>query len=88
LLGGTVAVHLLVVVLLIIIAMQQIGFDGGQVAVPVAILCLPAVWSVFILWKFRSFAERLVGIVAAVSSLLELSDMIDSHFKPEQRRRY
>jgi len=76
LLGGTVAVHLLVVALLIFVAMQQIGFVGGQVVLLVAILCLPAAWSVFILWKFKSFAERLVGIITAASSLLELSDMI------------
>src|ERR1700690_877342 len=75
LLGGTVVVHLLVIAFLGFCAMQQIGFDGGQVVFPIAIICLPAAWSIFILWKFRSFAERVVGVIAAISSLLELSDL-------------
>jgi len=84
LLGGTVGVHLFVVVAFILMAVLQVTFDGGQVVFLIAIMCLPAAWSVFILWKFRRFAERVVGIIAAVSSLLELSDMTNWLFLPIQ----
>ena len=70
-------VHLLVCVILAILAVKQIEFIDGQKWVLAAIFCLPAMWSVFILWKFRSIAERVVGVIAAISSLLWLLDMIN-----------
>ena len=76
LLGGTVGVHLLVFVVLTLVAVLQVAFDDGQVVFLYAIMCLPAAWSIFILWKFRSRAERVVGIIAAISSLLEISTMM------------
>ena len=72
LLGGTIGVHLFVVLVLVFMAFQQVSFGW---VVTTVIFCLPAAWSVFILWKFRGFAERVVGVIAAISSLLELSDL-------------
>jgi hypothetical protein len=76
LLAGTVGIHLLVLVALSLMAVLKITFVDGQVVFLYAILCLPAAWSVLILWKFRSLAERVVGIIAAISSLLEISSMM------------
>ena len=84
LLGGTIGIHLLVVASLYFMAAWQVAFYGGQDVFLIAIMCLPAAWSVFILWKFRRFAERVVGIIAAISSLLELSDMINWLLLPIQ----
>jgi hypothetical protein len=84
LLGGTVGVHLLVVAALVFVTVLQVAFDGGQDVFLIAIMCLPAAWSVFILWKFRRFAERVVGIIAAISSLLELSELTNWFFLPIQ----
>jgi 4-amino-4-deoxy-L-arabinose transferase-like glycosyltransferase len=77
LLGVTLIIHVLIVAVLIFIATRQVEFIDGQIFLMVALFCLPAVWSVFILLKFRSFAERIVGIIAAVSSLLWLFGIID-----------
>jgi len=72
LLAGTFGVHLFVIAMLGFIAFQQVSVGWAGLA---AIFCLPAAWSVFILWKFRGFGERVVGVLAAISSLLELSDL-------------
>ena len=85
LLGGTIGVHLVVIATLFLVAALQVAFYGGQEVFLIAIMCLPAAWSVFILWKFRRFAERVVGIIAAISSLVELSDMINWLFLPIQK---
>ena len=76
LLAGTVGVYLLASVIFAFMAEQQMAFDGSQVLLPVAVSCLPAAWSVFILWKFRGFAERVVGIISAIPSLFLLYDAV------------
>jgi hypothetical protein len=84
LLGGTIGVHLLVIVAFMLVIVLQVPFHGGQDVFLIAIMCLPAAWSIFILWKFRRFAERVVGIIAAISSLLELSELTKWFFLPIQ----
>ena len=77
LLGGTIGVHLLVIASLVFVAARQVAFHGGQDVFLIAITCLPAAWSVFILWKFKRFAERVIGVIAAISSLVWLSELVN-----------
>jgi hypothetical protein len=76
LLGGTVVVHSLVYALLLCGG----TFENEWVfwVCATAILGLPTGWSLFILWRFRSVAERLVGFLSFISSLFELSFLIGS----------
>ncbi|MFN7139038.1 MAG: hypothetical protein ACK4UN_06850 [Limisphaerales bacterium] len=72
LLGGTFLVHILFPGSLVFLGTTGMGLESMGLAVLIAIYCLPAIWSVFILIKFRGFGERIVGGCSAVVSLLWL----------------
>ena len=68
-LGFTIALQIMVMLSVGFIPTRHAGFANVPSLWLVALFCLPAAWTAFSFWRFRSTAERRVGYFAAGASL-------------------